>query len=637
MSKFRLTLLGGFRLEDEDGRRIAVASRNAQGILAVLAAHVPAAVSRERIAAMFWGDLAEERARHSLRQVLTALRRDAEIVEASGDTLRLDTRVCAADAVEFAALAASTDADELERAVALNAGGYLDGLSAKEEAFEAWLGAERARMSKLAVDAMARLAALRAEQSEHDAAVRLLHRLLACDPANEGAHRALMHSLDALGRRSEALRQFHLCREILLTQLRVEPDAATQALHDSIRKAGVALRGSEGRGLPIIAILPMVNFARTPELDALAASIGEDIGGQLSRAPGFRVVVQPAVVAAMQPNPDDLTHVSRVLGASYLVAGSLRQPEPGCVRIAIQLVDGENAQYLWSLQQDLPSRDGNAGVDDFVAGTTARIEQQLAVAEARAPDDRDDGQDAWRKMHQASSALFSAGWSEAAVESAVRLYREVIALDPKLALARAQKAMIMAFAQKWGLLHGDAAREEARAEAEMALELEPTRSEVLGVAGCAIAELGDPARAEPLLERAIEENPNNAQAWAALGANRLLQLQFESAVDALRRGLRTSPTDYRRSVWLAALSSGLIRLNRLDEALDAAQGACRSDAKFYPARIVLAMVLTKLGRSDEAVVALAEARRIRPQLTQAEVRLFVGHALDSLAASSGFS
>lgn len=220
--------------------------------------------------------------------------------------------------------------------------------------------------------------------------------------------------------------------------------------------------------------------------------------------------------------------------------------------------------------------------------------------------------------------------------TAVQRYREAIALDPDLALAHAHKAMIIAFAQDWGLLHRDPARDEARADAEKALELAPTRSEVLGMAACAIAHLGDPARAVPLLERAIEENPNNAQAWAALGATRLLQMQFAAAVEALRRGLRTSPTDYRRSVWLTALASGLVRLNRLDEALDAAHGACRSDAKFYPARIVLAMVLTKLGKDPEAVEALAEARRIRPRLSRVEIQRFVGAALDGLATSCGF-
>jgi DNA-binding SARP family transcriptional activator len=660
MAKYRLTLLGGFRLDDEDGREIAVASRKAQGMLAVLAIHSPAAVTRERIAGLLWGELAEERARHSLRQALTALRREAPIVDASAETLCLNGRVCTADVTEFVALAASTDSAELEHALALHAGTFLDGLATKGEAFEEWLGSERARLSKAAQAAMMRLAAQHAGQAEHEAAMRVLQRLLASDPTNETAHRALMRSLDALGRRSEALQQYQLCRELLLKQLQVEPDAATRALHDSMRKANAALRGGEERGRPVVAVLPFANLARVPELGPLAAAIADEISAQLSRAPGFRVVVQAAVIAAMQPNPDDLTQLARVLGASYLVTGSLRQPEAGCLRISLQIVDGEKAQYLWSLQQDLAARGGNAKIkasskindfvdlchlcdrdefDNFVAGAAARIEQQLGLAEAATGDRDEDGndrQDAWHKTHQAASALFSAGWSEAAVDIAVRRYREAIALDPGLALARAHKALIMAFAQDWGLLHGATARDEARAEAEKALELAPTRSEVLGIAACAIAHLGDPARAVPLLERAIEENPHNAQAWAALGATHLLQMQFEAAVEALRRGLRTSPTDYRRAVWLTALASGLVRLNRLDEALDAAQGACRSDAKFYPARIVQAMLLSKLGKDGEAIKALAEARRIRPLLTASEMRRFVGSALDRLLTSSGF-
>ena len=632
MPEFHLTLLGGFRLEERDGREIPVASRKTQGLLAVLALHAPAGVKRERIAALLWGDLAGDRARHSLRQALTALRHDAAIVEANGETLCLDARVCSCDATELAALCASTDPTELERAVALHAAPFLDGFAAKEEAFGDWLHAERARLTKAAVAAMTRLASLRAAQADHADAVRLLGRLLTCDPANEEGHRALMRSLDALGRRGEALEQYHACREILLKQLQVEPDTATQALYEAMRKAGTTARTAAG-GLRVIAVLPFTNHARTPELDSLCASVAEDLSGQLARTPGFQVVAQPAVVSAMQPDPGDLAKLARVLRASYLVTGSVRQPEPGGVRFAVQIVDGENSQYLWSLQQDLEAPESQ--VDDFVATTAAKIEQQLILAAARTGGDRDDKSDAWQKMHRAGSALFSAGWSEEAVEASVRLYREAIALDPTLALARAQKALIMALAQRWGLLRGDAARDEARADAEKALELEPTRSEVLGVAACAIADLGDPERAVPLLERAIEENPNNAQAWAALGATRLMQKQYAAGVEALRRGLRTSPTDYRRSVWLTALCSGLVRLDRFDESLEAAQGACRADAKFYPARIALAMALAKLGRDAEALKALAEARRIRPRLTQAEVRLWAGRNFDRLVAQAG--
>jgi adenylate cyclase len=459
--------------------------------------------------------------------------------------------------------------------------------------------------------------------------------LLGDDPANEEAHRALMRALDAVGRRSEALAQYQACKEQLHKQLDVEPDAATQALRESIRRSNAGARSANRDGLPGISVLPFANHAHTPELDTLAECIAEDLGSQLARVPGFQVVAQSAVAAAMQPNPDDIEHIARALRARYLISGSLRQPEAGRVRVAIQIVDGESAQYVWTMQQDLGRPPASGEVDDFVAGTAAKIEQQLTLAEAREGNKRTEGHDAWDKMHQANSALFSAGWSEGAVEASVRLYREAIALDPTLALAHAQKALLMALASRWGLLCGDAPREEARADAEKALELEPTQSEVLGCAGCALADLGDTERAMPLLERAIEENPNNAQAWAALGATQLLRRQYEPAVESLRRGLRISPTDYRRSVWLTALASGLVRLEKLDEALAAAQSACRADPKFYPAQIVLALVLAKLGKEAEALKALTEAKRVRPRLAIGEIRHWAGRALDRPAASLG--
>jgi len=157
----------------------------------------------------------------------------------------------------------------------------------------------------------------------------------------------------------------------------------------------------------------------------------------------------------------------------------------------------------------------------------------------------------------------------------------------------------------------------------------------LRLAGCGV---GQPyLRSTPGsgYRNAIEENPNNAQAWAALGAAQLLRRQYEPAVEALRRGLRISPTDYRRSVWLTALASALVRTGKLDQALSATQDACRADAKFYPAQIVQALVLTKLGKAADAVKALTEARRIRPRLAIGEIRFWADEVLDGAAASLG--
>jgi TolB-like protein len=281
----------------------------------------------------------------------------------------------------------------------------------------------------------------------------------------------------------------------LLSQVR---QTAAAPIHAAVRAFSSATT-TRPAAIPekSISVLPFINHARTSKLDTLARCFGEDLGSQLAHIPGFQVIAQSS-------------------SARYVISGSVRQQGPTCVRVALQIIESESGQYVWTMQQDIAAP-CEGTVNDLIASVSAKIEQRLTLVEARESHKRTEGHDAWSKLRQANGALFSAGWSEDAVDSAVGLFREAIALDPTLALAHAQKALIMALASKLGLLSGDDLRQEARADAERALELEPTKSEVLGCAGCALADLGDTERAQPLLERAIEENPNNAQAWAALG------------------------------------------------------------------------------------------------------------------------
>jgi DNA-binding SARP family transcriptional activator len=71
----RLYLLGSFRLEIS-GQLVRLPTRKTESLLAYLALH-PAAGghSREKIAAIFWGDVTDEDARRSLRVTLSALRK----------------------------------------------------------------------------------------------------------------------------------------------------------------------------------------------------------------------------------------------------------------------------------------------------------------------------------------------------------------------------------------------------------------------------------------------------------------------------------------------------------------------------------------------------------------------------------
>ena len=86
-----LSLLGGFCLRDPAGREIAISSRKAQALLAVLGVAFPGSVGRERLIGILWGEHSQERARHSLRQTLSDLRRDVpQLVAAHGDALAIE-------------------------------------------------------------------------------------------------------------------------------------------------------------------------------------------------------------------------------------------------------------------------------------------------------------------------------------------------------------------------------------------------------------------------------------------------------------------------------------------------------------------------------------------------------------------
>jgi len=89
-------------------------------------------------------------------------------------------------------------------------------------------------------------------------------------------------------------------------------------------------------------------------------------------------------------------------------------------------------------------------------------------------------------------------------------------------------------------------------------------------------------------------------------------------------GIRSSPKDFRLTFWRMILAHALGCAGRIEEALEEASAASRRDGRLYGARVVAAWMLARLDRTEEARVALAEARRIRPALSLDEVQRFFG-------------
>lgn len=150
-NSFRLITLGRLALLDPEGREDAsLRTRRRKLVLLVVLAVAGGPVPRDLLAQMFWGDQNAVRARHSLSDALSHLRRvlgrNAITARQSAVALTADVDV-RVDAVELAAATAASDA---ARAVSLYAGPFLDGVCVDGlPELARWVGRERERLARV--------------------------------------------------------------------------------------------------------------------------------------------------------------------------------------------------------------------------------------------------------------------------------------------------------------------------------------------------------------------------------------------------------------------------------------------------------------------------------------------------------
>ncbi len=388
-------------------------------------------------------------------------------------------------------------------------------------------------------------------------------------------------------------------------------------------KTAGAVKASDAMPLPdkaSIAVLPLESMSDSRDYEYLADGMTEDIITLLARIPSFFVIARNSSFS-YKGKQRDIRQVGRELGVRYVVEGSLR-PVGDRLRVTIQLIEAETGNHIWAERFDRTAADLFEVQDEITNAIVARLEPELTRAEfelirRRPPADMD----AWDYYRQARGILSMKGWHESTFTEGAELYRKAIALDPEFAPARAGLSLLLAIGHMIGYV---AEPDEALNEADQALALDSDSSEVLGFAGCALSDIGHATRGIELLEKAIERNPSNAQAWVALGAAQLTNRQPERAIESLEHGLRISPRDNLLAVWGSIYAVALGFVGRLDDAIEQARVASRRDDKLHNPRVVLAALLVTENRLDEAASALAEARRIRPQLSPREVRGIVG-------------
>lgn len=234
---FSLKLFGGASLAGETGAHTGpAAQRHRLALLALLATTHPGGLSRDKLMACLWPERDTEHARQLLNQAVYALRRalGEEAILSAGEELRFNACVVQCDVIDFEKALAAV---ELERAVAFYAGPFLDGffLSDSPE-FERWTVRERERLADAYARTLEALAEAAEAKGDFGRGVERWKARAAHDSYDSRVALRLMQALDASGNRAGALQHAVIHQRLLQEEFGMESPPEVRALAERLRR-----------------------------------------------------------------------------------------------------------------------------------------------------------------------------------------------------------------------------------------------------------------------------------------------------------------------------------------------------------------------------------------------------------------
>lgn len=268
MPSWHLETLGTARLThlDAPAAPVLAGQRKLLALIAWLVAQ-PRPVTRARLASLFWEDREGARARQSLRQALSTLRRmvGPALAEA-GDTVGIVPDTLQTD---VASLERYMAAGDYQAAVSLWGGEFLAGLDdAGGLDFQVWLDAERGRLARLYDRALEGLAAAAAERGDWSVAVGWAERRWSELPVTEARGLALIELLRQAGRHADARARLDALRTRLHAELGREPSQEVERIGSLLAREERPASHARPDGRPEVLSIPEL-AGRGPQFEVL--------------------------------------------------------------------------------------------------------------------------------------------------------------------------------------------------------------------------------------------------------------------------------------------------------------------------------------------------------------------------------
>ncbi len=225
-----------------------------------------------------------------------------------------------------------------------------------------------------------------------------------------------------------------------------------------------------------IAVLPFENLSKEAENAFFADGIQDDLLTNLARIRALRVISRTSVMKYRDIGERNIRAIAETLGVANILEGSVRR-EKDRVVVNAQLIDARSDRHVWANRYDRNLTDA-LGLEGELAGEIADALRASLTPDEKARIERKptENADAWTMYLRAIPIEEGPDTLLQDFNRAEDLYSEAVKLDPDFALAHARLgstcARIFHFYEPT-----EARKAKARAEAEIALRLQPNLGE----------------------------------------------------------------------------------------------------------------------------------------------------------------
>lgn len=286
-----------------------------------------------------------------------------------------------------------------------------------------------------------------------------------------------------------------------------------------------------------MAVLPLKPLGDEENNKALGLGLADAL---ITKIGSLRAVVVRPTGAVMKFADSDAIETGKKLNVDAVLEGTIQQSE-GRIRITARLLKVSNGEQLWSEKFDQPTNEIFALQDALSNKIAQTLAFELNKSElAQLASRPTENADAYEKYLR--GRFYQSQNNEAGLLKAIEFYKQAITLDPKFAEPYAGIADANVILFNFGFRPANEVIPKARQAVNQALQLNPNLPDAYNALSLIqlLSERNWQA-AEKSLQKAIEIDPNNANAFLRYGYFLINVGEFDKALIKLEKARELNP------------------------------------------------------------------------------------------------